>query len=578
MLSSTEGWAVSDDAEILKWDGTAWSIVLSGQAAGLSSIYMLSSAEGWAVGSEIFRWDGSTWSSVTDPLAGQTWYHSVYMLSSTEGWIVGDGGAILRWDGSSWSTVTSPTGMSLFSVHMLSSNEGWAIGGDVIIRWNGSSWSIVPDPVDPSVTVLRSVYAVSSTDAWAVTAGAYGTIIRWNGTSWDNFQINLPNLYDVYMVSSTDGWIVGAGSPPTILRWDGSSWNTVTSPVSGVTFYSVHMLSSAEGWAVGFDGTIIRTAPPTLTNGGVAPISEAWDSTFTFEVTYSDADNDFPASGFPKLYLNGTALTMTEKDAADTNVKDGKVYEYDWTTTSADIGSHNFYFYAEDSEGVQARDPEMGTHSLEVTKKSTSLTCSVDDPSPAPGQEIGFRGYLRDEARVGLAGKTIYLYKNGLSTGLSVVTDGTGYYGIPATASSTPQTDNYDVRFVGDALYLHSQSPVVQVRVAAPAYKIFGWVKSERVPIANAQVTLDGQSTTTDENGYYEFTGLEGNRSYTIEVSAEGYESYSKTVPVGAADEQFDVSLVKEVGVGILPIAVAIAIVGCVVGGLLVFRRKRSRK
>lgn len=346
----------------------SWSTVPSPTDNDIWSIYMLSSTEGWALGvdwidggSEILRWDGSTWSTVTSPTTSNL--YSVYMLSPTEGWAVG--GEFLRWDGSSWSKVTSPA--TARDVHMLSSNEGWAVGGS-IMKWDGTSWSTVPSPVDPQYGSLTRVFAVSSTDAWAITMGAYGTIIRWDGTSWDNFSINLPNLYGIYMVSSTDGWIVGAGSPPTILRWDGSSWNSVASPVSGVAFHSIYMLSSTEGWAGAHDGTIIRTAPPAFTAGNVTPTSGPWGSTYTFEVTYIDADNDFPVSGFPKLYLDGNAITMTEKDATDTSVEDGKVYEYEWATTSADIGNHDFYFYAEDSEGVSARDPATGTHTVAVTK------------------------------------------------------------------------------------------------------------------------------------------------------------------------------------------------------------------
>jgi uncharacterized membrane protein len=110
----------------------------------------------------------------------------------------------------------------------------------------------------------------------------------------------------------------------------------------------------------------------------------------------------------------------------------------------------------------------------------------------------------------------------------------------------------------------------------APTYKVFGWVKSEGVPVANAQVTLDGQSTTTDENGYYEFAGLGGNRSYSIEVRAEGYESYSETVYVGTADNQLDIGLTKPApGVDILPVAVAIIILCCVVGVLVVLIKKK---
>lgn len=61
-------------------------------------------------------------------------------------------------------------------------------------------------------------------------------------------------------------------------------------------------------------------------------------------------------------------------------------------------------------------------------------------------------------------------------------------------------------------------------------------------------------------------------------MSAEGYDTHSGTASVGTADEQSDVSLTKTAaGVNLLPIAIAIAIVDCVVGGLMVFIRKRVR-
>ena len=98
----------------------------------------------------------------------------------------------------------------------------------------------------------------------------------------------------------------------------------------------------------------------------------------------------------------------------------------------------------------------------------TSLTCSVDNSAPAPGQEINFSGSLTDRDGTGVSGKVVYLYRGGSSTGLTAVTDANGRYSILAEAPSTPRTHEYTVRFGGDASYLSSESPAVQVTVMAP--------------------------------------------------------------------------------------------------------------
>lgn len=79
------------------------------------------------------------------------------------------------------------------------------------------------------------------------------------------------------------------------------------------------------------------------------------------------------------------------------------------------------------------------------------------------------------------------------------------------------------------------------VAPAAATYKISGYVKtSGGIALPSATVTLDGKSAITDSNGYYEFTGLEGNKSYSLAVSSSGYESSSATVQLGTQNEQAD--------------------------------------
>lgn len=72
---------------------------------------------------------------------------SVFMVSGSDGWAVGSVGAILRWNGTDWNTFSGPTGTRLNSVYMTSSSSGWAMGNyGLIIRWNGTAWNTVTSP------------------------------------------------------------------------------------------------------------------------------------------------------------------------------------------------------------------------------------------------------------------------------------------------------------------------------------------------------------------------------------------------------------------------------------------------
>src|SRR3990170_2200977 len=66
----------------------------------LSSVSMVASDDGWAVGSAILHWDGDVWNEVPSPTAGPL--NSVSMVTSDDGWAVGNEGTMLHWDGRSW--------------------------------------------------------------------------------------------------------------------------------------------------------------------------------------------------------------------------------------------------------------------------------------------------------------------------------------------------------------------------------------------------------------------------------------------------------------------------------------------
>lgn len=87
-------------------------------------------------------------------------------------------------------------------------------------------------------------------------------------------------------------------------------------------------------------------------------------------------------------------------------------------------------------------------------------------------------------------------------------------------------------------VYLGTQYVPPGVVTPAATYKISGYVYTGGTPLSGVDITLDGQSDTTDANGYYEFTGLEGNKSYSLATSKSGYESSSVAVQLGTQDKQ----------------------------------------
>ena len=192
---------------------------------------------------------------------------------------------------------------------------------------------------------------------------------------------------------------------------------------------------------------------PTLENAGVTPENGSWGSTFTFTVTYTDANGSLPAPGYPKLYLDNTAMVMEENDPADNNVTDGKVYFENWTPVKENIGSHNFYFYVETPSGENARIPATGTYEGPGVKRPMSLSCGVDNPEPATGETIIFSGYLKTvDENSGQAGENIILYKifldNDTSMGLAT-TDNNGYFTLSLEAPG-PEISCYIALFPGD--------------------------------------------------------------------------------------------------------------------------------
>ncbi|HEX9990561.1 MAG TPA: S-layer homology domain-containing protein [Chloroflexia bacterium] len=276
--------------QIMRWDGTQWTLVLSPNVASSSNylfdVAAVSADDVWAVGYSvngstaqtlIMHWDGGAWGIVPSPNfgSGSNALSDVAVISTNDVWAVGDYGypasqtLILHWDGTGWAVASSPNASSyniLNSVTALSSNDVWAVGlytvgstaSTLTLHWDGSSWSIVPSPNrDASQNILEDVTAVSANDVWAVGWGdpPYTLIMHWNGTKWENYPNTIRGrLYGVTALASDDVWAVGDISLTLIVHWNGDDWSIAHSPNPGIlghTLRAVHGIAANNVWAVG---------------------------------------------------------------------------------------------------------------------------------------------------------------------------------------------------------------------------------------------------------------------------------------------------------------------------------------
>lgn len=281
MIGAAEGWIAGDintstgEGLLLRWDGTAWSIVRSYVTVNLNGVIVLlltGGAFGVSVGDAetIIHWDGSTWFAKTSPTF--TDINALYLIASSDGWAVGDNGTIFRWNGQSWNHYeTLPSRVNLNGLFMRTSTDAWAVGNatnsatpPTILRWNGMAWSTITPPGVALGQNLTDVFMLSATEGWAVGTGRAGVsaaTLKWDGALWTSVPSGTPlgsRLQSVHMLGSADGWAVGinvTGTTPIIVRWNGLAWSPVTAPPGIGGLRSVHFLSATNGWAVGDNGT-----------------------------------------------------------------------------------------------------------------------------------------------------------------------------------------------------------------------------------------------------------------------------------------------------------------------------------
>ena len=244
MTSANSAFAVGWNLFLARWDGVRWTI--DAPPAGTPSVRVLQGvwsdgpSNAWAVGSgsTILRYNGTAWSVVSDinkPIAAADNYNSVWG-SGNDVWVagettllhcksatscavessgagilyslwgssasnifaVGSGGRILRFNGTSWSAMASPTSRALARVSGSGANDVWAVGDSVLMHFDGTQWTNIPMTGDlgraasrvPSFQVSAFQQGTFQLGLWvrgpreAYLAGDNGIVVRWDGNEW----------------------------------------------------------------------------------------------------------------------------------------------------------------------------------------------------------------------------------------------------------------------------------------------------------------------------------------------------------------------------------------------------------
>jgi hypothetical protein len=120
----------------------------------------------------------------------------------------------------------------------------------------------------------------------------------------------------------------------------------------------------------------VQTVPdnyfPYLENASLSPTDGTTGTTFHYNITFYDLDND--TAEYVNVSIDGTQYMMSEVDASDINTTNGKNYTY---TTTLPVGVHNYSFVCSDGNATNSTILYVGPTVVQA------YAPVVSNPSPA---------------------------------------------------------------------------------------------------------------------------------------------------------------------------------------------------
>ncbi len=147
--------------------------------------------------------------------------------------------------------------------------------------------------------------------------------------------------------------------------WDSDNWTipgfgSLSEDSHTIYFSASDNASNVEGESGEWSWQFFATDLPVLRDGVVSPTSGDTSATFTYSVTYADAEDD-PPSPITVSINGGASENMTVKAGQDSDYTNGEIYEYSISGANLGVGTHTFQFAA--SDGTDNATGDIGSHS-----------------------------------------------------------------------------------------------------------------------------------------------------------------------------------------------------------------------
>jgi hypothetical protein len=159
--------------------------------------------------------------------------------------------------------------------------------------------------------------------------------------------------------------------------WGHGSYDEASSgPISFISYMRDHRGVYVNRFAYYHINTTSTNNPPTLSSGGVSPLSGTTSTLFTYSVHYYDPEGATPASDDCTVGIDGSYHNMTLSSGTPFNGT------YTYQTTLSIVGTH--YYWFEFSDGVNAVTLPPGTDNYSGPTVSSCIppsTPSLSSPS-----------------------------------------------------------------------------------------------------------------------------------------------------------------------------------------------------
>ena len=278
VLPSGDGWAVGRHEAIPIVAGMAQA-ALHVPDYHFADVAVVDAAHAWAVArasrgsaSAILRYRDDGWQPEWRAPDSSIHLSSIWMASADEGWAVGAssaGGTALYYDGTSWTEWPLPVKAGFHEVQGTSADDVWAVGGSfmparfaedmnrrVIVHFDGEGWAVVRDEPEPGIRALT----LGAGQGYAISEP--GEVFELRGGTWASSGVSVPIAsMPMHLVQDATGV---PGTSQTLVA-DYSGWiyrlggHRVTLLHDAATFHAVAMGPDQSGWVLGrsamaFDG------------------------------------------------------------------------------------------------------------------------------------------------------------------------------------------------------------------------------------------------------------------------------------------------------------------------------------